>query len=401
MPHGLKRYVFLLLLLALLAALGLRAWGWALGAGLALFAWLAWETRERLRFSFVARRACPELDLGLESELQALAVSAQAPWALVVLDGPGQRVSLLDLDAPGPRWTRAFEGRALALAARPDGKVLWASEDRLHLCGLDGQDGPSLAFEPPLFRQSYRILLSADGRRACLHTPWFIQSFDPDLRGLGPRLRYEDAGHYMKYAVLSHDGGRLYTAGALLLEPEEGGAGMEARWDAWDLQAQAWNNAWKRSYESYNNSHLRGLGLSADGSLLCAEVWQEGYEMRLHRPDGSELWKRAGERPVPSPDGGLLLWESRFDGLVLTRPGDGGAVFKRPVQARVRFKAVAQDGTCLVLEGRHLRLLGPDGNQRWGAWFKADPQHLGLGPGGRLVVAGHGRAAVLRLPWDA
>jgi hypothetical protein len=289
----------------------------------------------------------------------------------------------------------------LAVLVRPDGRVLWADESSLHLSDGPGEPLASLPFEPPLFRQGYRLLMTPDGRHAVLHTPWFIQAFDPDLKALGPRLRYEDVGHYMKHAVLSADGSRVYTAGALLLDPEEGGAGMEARWDAWDLEADAWRPAWKGAYQSYNNSHLRGLQLSDDGQRLCVELYQEGYEFHIYDAEGRLLWKRAGEHPVLSGDGALLLWESHFDGVVLSRIDDQSVVYKHGFEEKVRLKAVQADGHALVLAGRHCLVLGPDGRPRWDAWFKTDPYDLGLGPQGRLVVIRQDRAAILALPWPA
>jgi hypothetical protein len=400
MPSALKKYVFLAWVLGLLAAAFSGRWAVASAVAGGLFAWLLLETRRRQRFSFVADGRCREALIELGGEIQALAVSQTAPWALLVQTGP--QVSLLGLQDGRQRWTRGFDGKALALAARPDGRLLWAGEDSLRLAGPDGADGAGLGFEAPLFRQSYKLLPSADGSALLLHTPWFIQAVDPDLRALGPRLRYEDAGHFMKYAVLSSNGRRLYTAGALLLDEDEGGGGaMEARWDAWDLQGGAWVNAWKRAYESYNNSHLRGLQLSQDDSLLCAELWQTRYEFQLHRPDGTVVWKREGEHPVLSPDAGLLLWESGFDGVVLARVADQAVLFKRQFEDQIRLKAVNSKGDCLIVAGRRLLILGPDGRQRWDAYFAQDPEHLGLGPQGCLVVAGRGKAACLRLPWDA
>lgn len=397
LPEPAKKFVFLAFCLAILALAVLGLPKSALLAAALLFLWLLQETRERSRFAFVAGRRCPEQGVDLGEDLQAIAVSRDAPWALLVQAGP--TISRFGLRYGSLDWTRTFEGGAMAMVLRPDGRLIWAGEDRLHLSGDDGVDRAQLAFEPPLFRQSYRLLLSADGRRAFVHTPWFIQSFDPDLGALGPRLRYEDAGHFMKYAALSPDGSRLYTAGALLLDEEEGGAGMEARWDAWDLADGAWVNAWKQSYESYNNSHLRGLSLSDDGGLLCAELWQEGYEFRLYRPDGSQLWKRAGEHPVPSPQGSLLAWESPFEGVVVTRLSDRQDLYKRKFEEKVRLKALAEDGSCLVLAGRQLCILAPDGSLRWQAWFKTDPRALGLGPDGLLAAIRWGRAGSLKLPW--
>ncbi len=399
-PHALKKHVFVLLLAVILLSALLGHGAVAAATALGLLAWLGLETHERRRFAFVARRACPEHGVDMGAPIEALAVSQAAPLALLVQ--AQRRVSLLDLDSGRLRWTRQLDAGALALLARPDGGLIWAGEDRLHWSAPDGSERASLAFEAPLYRQSYRLLLSADGGQAFLHTPWFIQAFDPDLKALGPRLRYEDAGHYMKYAALSADGRRLYTAGALLLEdPEEGsGAAMEARWDAWDLRLEGWVNAWKRSYESYNNSHLRGLSLSADGSLLCAELWQEGYEFHLFDPQGQLVWKRAGEHPVLSPDGALLLWESRFEGVVLSRVADQQALHGLKAGDKPRLKAVADDGSRLLVAGSQILILDPQGGTRWQAWFKADPESLGLGPGGRLVVTHGGRAAVLRLPWQ-
>lgn len=397
MPDAFKKYLFLFLLLGA-AALLWNGQGWvALAVLLLLFGWLGWETKLRGRFAFVAQRRCPERIAELGGDLQAVAVSRTAPWALLVQAGP--TVTRFELNAGTADWSRNFEAGAMALLLRPDGCLLWADEQCLHLTDAQGRDQASLVFEPPLFRQSYSLLLSTDGKRAVLHTPWFIQAFDPDLKALGPRLRYEEVGHYLKYALLSSDGQRLYTAGALLLDEEEGGAGMEARWDAWDLTADAWVNAWKQSYESYNNSHLRSLSLSEDDSVLCAELWQEGYEYRLYRPDGSQIWKRAGVDPVLSPQGKLLLWESHFEGVVLTRLEDHQTVYARKFEEKVRLKALADDGSCLILAGRQLCILGPDGQQRWEAWFKTDPSALGLGPAGQMAVIRDSHAGSLHLPW--
>jgi hypothetical protein len=393
-----RKHVFLAFVAATCVALGLRAWAAAAGLFALGFAWVLWETHERTRFAFIARRACPEQHVQLGSEVQALAASRTAPWALLVEAGP--TVSLLSLEDGRLRWTRGFEGGALALVARPDGCLLWASADRLHLAGPDGKDLAELAFDAPLYRQGYKLLLSGDGRRAVLHTPWFVQAFDPDLKQLGPRLRYEEAGHYMKYAVLSADGTRLYTAGALLLDEEEGGAAMEARWDAWALGEDAWTNLWKHAYESYNNSHLRGLSLSADGQLLCAELYQEGYEFRLHLPDGSLRWKRAGEHPVLSPKGAYVFWENRFDGVVLTRLVDQQKAFSRNFEEKVRYKAVAEDGSCFIAAGSRLYKLSAAGETLWEAAFRADPSDLALGPDGHLALFGGDHAGVLYLPWS-
>ena len=154
-----------------------------------------------------------------------------------------------------------------------------------------------------------------------LHTPWFIQfAARRTLSRLGQRIRYEEAGHFLKYAALSADGLGLLLAGALLLEEDEesNAAGMEARWDYWTRDAQGqWSQAWAKAYESYNNSHLRGVAIQ--GSTLLAEVYQAGYEFRLYRPDGTPLWERpGGERALLSPDGRYLLWQSAYEGIQLS-----------------------------------------------------------------------------------
>lgn len=399
-PAAWKKYVFLILL-GSVVILGLqRRWAMAAGTLGVLVAWLLWETHERTRFAFVAERRCSEALMDLGADSQALAVSSNAPWALSVSAGP--KASCVDLARGVVRWTRDFDKAPLALALRPDGRLLWASATQLHLAGKDGRDSAVLDFEPPPYRQSYKLLLSGDGRTGLLHTPWFIQAFDPDLGWLGPRLGYEEVGHYMKYAVFNPSGDRLYTAGALLLDEEEsGGAAMEARWDAWDLTPQGWVNAWRETYESYNNSHLRNLSLSEDGSLLCAEVWQEGYEFRLHRPDGALVWKRAAEKAVLSPTGTVLVWESPFDGIVCSRVADRSTLWTRKFEDHVRFKRPLDDGRCLVVAGRNVLRLGSTGSVEWEAYLRTDPYDFGLGPNGLLACVRLDKAGVLRLPWPA
>lgn len=392
-----RKHLFLAALAALLATLFLRRWLPALAVFVGLFAWLLFETRRRGRFRFVADAPCPEQGLRMDAAVQGLAVSKQAPWALLVQAGP--RAALVDLERGALRWQSGFSAPPLALLARPDGGLLWASEAHLHLSDAAGKELRSLPFEPPLYRQSYRLWLSADGRHAALHTPWFIQAFDPELGALGARLRYEDAGHFLKYAAFSESGARLYAGGALLLDPEEGGAGMEARWDAWDLRDGAWRNAWRQVCESYDNSHLRGISLSDDGRLLCVELWQNAYETRFYGPDGALLGRRSAEHPQLSPDGQRMVWETHFDGIAVGTPLGTEIVHQRRFGEKIRLKAPHDDGSCLVLAGRHLCVLGPDGGLRWDAWFKNDPQLLGLGPQGRLALALDAEFGVLQLPW--
>lgn len=398
-----KRYFFLLLLGAVLTSLALGHRGLALADAVLLLVWLGYETHLRQRFSFVALGRLPQRLLVFGSELHAVLATPQSPLALVVEHGP--ILTLVDLAQGSRLWSRSFQAKApLAVLPLPDGRLVWASEQHLHFTDAQGLDEAELGFEAPLYRQSYRLLLSADGRSAALHTPWFIQAFDPLQRRLGGRIRYEDAGHYFKYAAFSPDGRGLLLAGALLLSEEESGGGdLEARWDWWTLGTDgAWQKAWGKAYESYNNTHLRGVAVSADGRVLQAEVFQSGYEFKLYGLDGQPLWERpGGERPVLSANASHLAWENAYDGLVLSRVADKQKLWSHKPADKIRLKAVADDGHCLVLEGRHLRLFDAAGKQRWDAWLKVDPEELSLGPQGRLVVISGVHAGILQLPWDA
>ena len=110
-------------------------------------------------------------------------------------------VSVAPLD--GGRCRRpVFEKTPLDLLPIAGGRLLLAYEERLALCDLHGRELAALAFEAPLLRQAYRLLLSPDGAWGALVTPWFVQVFDSGLRGLHGRIRFEDAGHYIKYAAI-------------------------------------------------------------------------------------------------------------------------------------------------------------------------------------------------------
>lgn len=404
MPLRFKRYFLLLLLGAALTSLWLGHARLALVDLAVTFAWLAYEDRLRRRFTFVALGRLPERVLAFETELHAALALPRSPLALFVEHGP--RLHAVDLAQGRRLWSRSFdEARPLAVLLLPDASLIWAGEQELHWTDAQGRDLGSSGFEAPLFRQSYHLMLSADGATAALHTPWFIQLFDPKSRAMGARIRYEEAGHYFKYAAIGPDGRSLLLAGALLLEgegEEAGGAGIEARWDYWQPGPDGrWAKAWGKAYESYNNTHLRGVAISDDAEHLLAEVYQSGYEFKLYKPDGSAQWERpGGERPVMSPHCLSLAFETAYDGLVVSRAADKQKLWSHKPVDKIRFKRVDDAGRCIFLEGRHLRLFGPDGVQIWDAWLAEDPEELSLGVGGRLAVFSGRHAGILQLPWD-
>ena len=393
-----KKYIFLIWALgAVVALLGGHA---ALGAGLGLglFVWLAVETQRRQQFSFLARNpglqrvvSLPQLHVGFVSE--------HSEHALLVEHNT--KLSLVRFKDASIEWQKSFEAAAQAVAVGPEGRLYYATETELVLCDAQGRDAARLAFEPPLYRQGYRILLSGDGRTLALHTPWFIQFAATDLSALGQRIRYEDAGHYLKYAALSADGRGLLLAGALLLDVDEDStSGMEARWDYWTCDdAGHWAQAWAKAYESYNNTHLRGVAIQA-GTLL-AEVYQQGYEFRLYRADGTALWERpGGERALLSPDGTHLVWQNEFDETRLSSVHDKAERWKRKNEALVRLKAVDDQGRVFLVEGRRLSVLDAKGQLVWEDYFKEDPSSLALGSGGRLLVTKGDKAGLIMVPFD-
>jgi hypothetical protein len=186
----------------------------------------------------------------------------------------------------------------------------------------------------------------------------------------------------------------------LLEESEEATAGMEARWDYWTCDASGlWTQAWAKAYESYNNSHLRGVAIA--GETLVAEVYQQGYEFRLYQPDGSVLWERpGGERAVLSPNGQYILWQSHFEGLQLSRVSDKQQLWARKSEDQWRLKAVDDKGRVFLLEGRHLLVLDQSGKILWDDWFKNDPSQLSLGRQGRLCVVLDDKAGFIQVPFD-
>jgi hypothetical protein len=388
MPRALKKFLFLALAAAVLLALILGRHALAAALAVLLFGWLALETRVRTRFRFLDR-ARGERGLECPAEVGDL----RCDFSAVFIQGRG-RLSVLPMDG-GAAWSRNFDPAPLAVLGLPGGRLIRAAEDRLHLCDARGRDQRSLDFDPPLLRQGYRLVADADGICAALATPWFVQVFDTDLASLRGRIPYEEAGHYFKYAALAPGGAGLLTAGAFLLEQEDGGS-TEARWDWWEPRGDgSWERRWKQSRESYENSHLRGV--QVHGSTLCVELWHSGYSFLLQRTNGSALWeRRGGEKPVLSPGGAMLAWEEGPGRLVMGRAADGTELWEWRPKELIRLKRPLDDGSCLVVEGRCLRRFDAQGRQAPERWLKNDAEHLAAGWNGGLAMAAGRRAAVLR-----
>lgn len=368
----------------------------AAALALALFAWLALETRSRLKFRFLAPGAGgpAEAGFGLAAEAMDLRCDGSALFVL----GKGL-LRVADARGPRPVWA-ALNPAPLAALALADGSLILAYEERLALAGPDGRERSSLPFEAPLLRQSYRLLLAPDASLAALVTPWSAHSFSPNLQGPAALIRYEDAGHYFKYAALGPAGSGLLLGGAFLLDEEQGGS-LEARWGWWRQAGGAapdWSRAWSRASESYENTQLRGVQVSADGGLLCTERWRAGYEFEVQDPSGATLWeRRGGERPVLSASGGALAWEDGSGDLVVSAARDGAELWRWRPSRQLRLKRVLEDGSCIVLEGRCLRGFRAGGAQAWERWLAQDPEHVALGPQGLLALAAGSRGACLDL----
>jgi hypothetical protein len=392
-PRSSKKFILLAGGLALLFLLQRGQWVSATGLAAALFAWLAVETRLRSRFRFTDGSG-RETGIEIRDEVTDL----RFDFSAVFIHAVG-KLTLAPADA-GRTWTRSFEVPPLAVLGLPQGRLIHAHEDHLSLTDAQGRDVRSLSFEAPLLRQGYRLLAASDGSCAALVTPWFVQVFDTELKALRGRIRYEDAGHYFKYAAMAPQGRGLLLAGAYLLDEEAGGA-LEARWDWWEPQAGwDWVRRWSRARESYENSQLRGVQVSSDGGVLCTELYRAGYEFAVQEPGGGTLWeRRGGEKPVLSPGAGALAWENGPDELVLSRGRDGGEMWKWRHQELIRLKRPMDDGSCLVLEGRCLRSFNADGGQGPELWLKEDAQHVALGLRGGLALAAGRHGALLGPDW--
>ncbi|HTB22030.1 MAG TPA: hypothetical protein VK914_04940 [bacterium] len=387
--RGLKKAF---LLGGLLALAGLALAGQGAGAavlGLALFAWLAYETLKRTRFRFTDRGR--ELGLAFDSEVLDLHGGACG----VFVEGGGT-VTVLPL-GPGRTWRRTLKPPPMALLPLSGGHLILAYEDRLSLTDKGGAEIRGLAFEPPLLRQGYRLVADPGGDWVALATPWFVQVADAGLERTAGRLRFEDAGHYFKYAALGPGGRGLLVGGAYLLDEEAGGS-LEARWGWWERGDDAsWTRRWGQAREGYENSQLRGVHLCDDAGILCTELWRSGYAFELRRPDGTLLWERpGGERPVLSPGGARLVWEKGQDCLVMSS-ADGTECWQWKPKEQIRMKRPLDDGSCIVLEGRCLRRFSPAGVQGPETWLKNDAAHLALGAGGSLLLAAGRHGALLSL----
>ena len=387
-----KKYIFILMLLGIVACLVQGNWPAAAGLGLVLFIWLAAETRARTRFRFLKGRGFKEAGFSLGANPAQLEIAWDGSCALfTTLDG-----AMSMRDAAGRElWKRPAEPGMLAILPLPGGSCYYATGDELAFCDATGRVIRRLSFLPPPFRQSYRIHLSRDASTLMLHTPWFLQFADPQLDGLGARIACEETGHYMKYAGLSPSGDRVFFAGAKLLEES-----TEARWGSWKRVEGAWAMDWSQAEEHYSNSHLRSASFSADGSALLLELHREGYEFRVLNLDGSLRLRKAGvEHPVLSPDAAFVAWDSAAEGLVLASARDGKKIWFHKSGETIRHKRVDESGGALALEGRHLRRLGPDGTMRWEAWFQTDPYRFAASEDGRVMALLYqDQGAMLKLP---
>jgi hypothetical protein len=369
----LKKYVFIAFCLGITFSLAFSQWG-AAGALMALlFSWVFLENSRRSRFRFLQGTGFDEASFELGGDPAQMEISADGSCAVFVSsDGSMSMRSAKGVEI----WRMPCEPGILAWLPLPGGACYYAVGDELVLLNPEGQVVARLPFDPPPFRQSYRLSLSGDASTLMFHTPWFLMLLSPDLKGESQRVDASEAGHYLKYAAISPAGDRVFFAGAKLLEGEQA---TEARWGSWKKSRGKWGPDWAQAAEGEGggNSHLRGARFSADGAALLLELYQEGYEFRILGPDGSLKWRRAGvEHPVLSPDASLVLWESKIDGLVLADTSNREKLWSMKPQARIRHKQLASDGTSLLLEGNRFKKIGRDGSELWQALFKADPYRI-------------------------
>ena len=371
-----------------------RVW-LAASLGLALVLWLLQETRRR-QAAYFGGGDLEERSAWLEPP--ALGLQALSGCNLLMLHHAGGQLSLFDLERMRTLWRRGFDEAPLAALALSDGRLLWAGETCLHLSDAQGVDRVRLAFDAPLLRQAYRLSLSADGSRVLLCCPWLALVAEAGLGAWRGSVRWEDAGHYLKYGALAPDGGGLLLGGALLLDEEQsGGAALEARWDLWRPAVNPngpWVKVWGQSAESYSNTHLRALSWSA-ADLLAVELVSQGGEFRLLGAEGGERRRRRGEHPVASPD--RSLWAFQTEAGLHVEDLAGVQRWRWAHQERLRGLRLADDGSAVVLEGMHLRGLDSQGRLRWTRRWRRDPLQVALLP--QWVVALDGqRLARLRLP---
>lgn len=380
------RILFFTFLALLLAGLLTRQWVLASAALVSWVGLVAREYRRRLRPRFLAGNATGhrfrEKPFLLAEHLFGLLVSGDGKFFLTVtLDGRAR----LQLENGGLVFDTMLEAKPLAMLLADDGRVFLALEKEIIGLDVQGKVFARLPFDPPeQGAQSYKIHLSADGGTLLLHTPWFVQWMKPDLSALGQRLTSREVGNFIKYLRLAPDGSFIFVGGALLLEEF---VGVQARYACWARQpGGAYTLAWQKEDESQDNSHIRALELSRDGSRLLALVYRAGYEFTIFDREGNSLWQRQGEDPVLSPAGDLMLWHNPFEGLTLTQLEGRKKLWSRKAEAKVRIKQLNGDGTSLLLEGRHLLLIGRDGQVVSDDWFHTDPHDLALAEAGSLLA---------------
>jgi hypothetical protein len=389
----LKKYFFIFLVLLLLFALFLKYWTAAFFVAVFSFAWLSRENSERTQFRFLKGKGFREINFDLGADPAQIAIAADGSAALfVTVDG-----AMSMRDASGAElWKRPLEAKTLAILPLSGGSAYYAVADEVVKTDARGYVVARLSFAPPQFLQSYRLLLSKDSSSLLLHTPWFLQFMDPDLRALGPRISCETTGHYMKYCALSQHADRVFFAGAKLLEEEQS---TEARWASWQKRDNEWIPDWAQSKESPGNSHLRGLAFSPDDSAMILELYQEGYEFQVLNSDGSLRWRRVGgEFPILNSDASLILWENPFEGVTLTDLNGQKKLWSHKGEEKIRHKTVLEDGRSLLIEGRRLMRFDRQGGLQWEAWFQTDPYRFESSADGlKFALVRKNKGAILSL----
>ncbi len=389
-----KKYIFIFALFFNLAAGLAGQYGLAGSVFLCLFFWIAVETHLRQRFRFLVGPRVSEIIIDAPG---VVTVTASPKGDYFLAWGSGG-AAMLRWPTAAVAWQRPLDGVPLAVLPLDDGSLIYALEDEVVRVGPLGQGGSRRRFAPPLYRQSYKLQLSQDGLTLALHTPWFVKIMPSDLSADGFLLKWEEASHYLKYLVLSPDGTTALVAGALLLEDSPG---IEARWTCYHKQEGGeWTLAWNGAYESYNNTHLRGLQSLGDGRLYLAEVYQEGYELRFFDQTGQAVWKRSGEHPVFDKGALWMLWENPLEGLTLTEWKEKSKRWTLKTSGPIRWKCVGESGASLCLEGQCLVWRDVDGKVVTEAFFVNNPDHWCVaGNGERWVVRRGDKLGFVRLSW--
>ncbi len=202
-----------------------------------------------------------------------------------------------------------------------------------------------MAFEAPLLRQSYHLHLNDDRSLGALSTPWLLQAFQPDLSALRGRVRWEDAGHYFKYAALAPGGSSLLPG----REPPAGPGRRRWRRHRGALGAVALARRRQgpglghRGRAVLQHPAARpGLRCRGGRSLLMVELHQQGYSFQAAGSEsgGPCAGDRAGERPAMSQDG-TGGWPLRATLACTFAAPTGLELWRWPHQERIRAKQVA------------------------------------------------------------